>query len=68
MISIMTTPTQDARRVRMPVGNLAWTAQFCADVESYNKGTVVFADSAASAARRPHGIDIPGVRTWSPPV
>jgi hypothetical protein len=68
MITNMTKPTPDATRLRMPAGTCARTAPFCADVELYVKGTVVFADRAASATARPHALDIPGVRSWSPPV
>lgn len=64
----MTKPTQDAARFRMPVGTAGRDAIVCADVELYVAGTTVFADSALSAAARPHVLDIPGVRSWSPPV
>ena len=59
---------QDATRFRMPVGTAGRNGVVCADVEIYAKGTTVFADSALSAAARPHVLDIPGVRSWSPPV
>jgi hypothetical protein len=59
---------QDAMRFRMPVGTAGRGAVVCADAEIYAKGTTVIADSAFSAAVRPNVLDVPGVRSWSPPV
>jgi hypothetical protein len=51
----------------MPVGTLAPAAMICADAEVYIKGTTVFADHIAGAAR-PSNLGITGLRSWSPPV
>jgi hypothetical protein len=75
MISIATTgvetmPTHDATRFRMPVGTCARTVANPAAV--YTKGSSVFADAAAwipaPTSARPTALDIPGTRSWSPPV
>ena len=60
-------PLQSATRVRMPVGTLVRASMICADAEVYTKGTTVFADHVAGAAR-PSALEITGHRSWSPPV
>ncbi|HEX2176372.1 MAG TPA: hypothetical protein VHG70_10710 [Nocardioidaceae bacterium] len=66
-VTMTSQQTQDAARLRMPVGTIARAAMICADAEVYTKGTTVFADGA-SAAARPHVLRTPGARCWSPPV
>jgi hypothetical protein len=60
-------PIQSATRFRMPVGTLVRASMICADAEVYTKGTTVFADHVAGAAR-PSALGITGLRSWSPPV
>jgi hypothetical protein len=60
-------PMQSATRFRLPVGTLVRAAMICADAEVYTKGTTVFADRVAGAAR-PSNLGITGLRSWSPPV
>ena len=60
-------PMPSVTRVRMPVGALIRASMICADAEVYTKGTTVFADHVAGAAR-PSALGITGLRSWSPPV
>jgi hypothetical protein len=60
-------PIQSATRFRMPVGTHVRASMICADAEVYTKGTAVFADHVAGAAR-PSALGITGLRSWSPPV
>ena len=55
----MTCATRHGGRLRMPVGT---------DAEVYVEGGFVFADCTVSAVARRNALDIPGGRSWSPPV
>ncbi|MGH3354632.1 MAG: hypothetical protein ACRDOJ_01960 [Nocardioidaceae bacterium] len=57
-----------AARLRMPAGASTRRDALCADVELGYQGTSAFGADTPAIAARNDVFDVPGVRSWSPPV